>query len=98
MVALLEKVASALQSANETRGTIDSAAAFQLYDTYGFPIDLTELMARERGLSVDTGGFESLMQEQREILRPLPHIVPASWHHSPCRDALPQSLLRLAWW
>jgi len=40
--------------------------AFKLYDTYGFPLDLTELMARERGLTVDVAGFEKLMDEQRE--------------------------------
>jgi len=40
--------------------------AFKLYDTYGFPLDLTELMARERGLTVDVSGFEKLMEEQRE--------------------------------
>jgi alanyl-tRNA synthetase len=39
--------------------------AFQLYDTYGFPLDLTELMARERGLTVDKAGFEKLMEEQK---------------------------------
>jgi alanyl-tRNA synthetase len=39
--------------------------AFKLYDTYGFPLDLTELMARERGLTVDVAGFEKLMKEQR---------------------------------
>ncbi|MBN2702817.1 MAG: alanine--tRNA ligase [Pontiellaceae bacterium] len=43
--------------------------AFKLYDTYGFPIDLTEVMARERGISVDTEGFEKLMEEQRERAR-----------------------------
>jgi alanyl-tRNA synthetase len=43
--------------------------AFKLYDTYGFPLDLTELMARERGLTVDVAGFESLMEEQRERAR-----------------------------
>jgi alanyl-tRNA synthetase len=42
---------------------------FDLYDTYGFPLDLTELMARERGLSVDVAGFEKLMEEQRERAR-----------------------------
>jgi len=43
--------------------------AFLLYDTYGFPLDLTELMARERGLTVDVAGFEKLMEEQRERAR-----------------------------
>ena len=43
--------------------------AFELYDTYGFPLDLTELMARERGLSVDVAGFEKLMEEQRARAR-----------------------------
>jgi alanyl-tRNA synthetase len=48
---------------------ISSEAAFILYDTYGFPLDLTELMARERGLTVDVAGFEKLMEEQRERAR-----------------------------
>src|SRR5213596_3057190 len=43
--------------------------AFKLYDTYGFPLDLTELMARERGLTVDVVGFEKLMEKQRERAR-----------------------------
>lgn len=40
--------------------------AFELYDTYGFPLDLTELMARERGLKVDVAAFDELMSEQRK--------------------------------
>jgi alanyl-tRNA synthetase len=43
--------------------------AFKLYDTYGFPYDLTEMMARERGLTVDRSRFEELMEEQRERSR-----------------------------
>ncbi|HEY2568835.1 MAG TPA: alanine--tRNA ligase-related protein, partial [Candidatus Udaeobacter sp.] len=43
--------------------------AFELYDTYGFPLDLTELMARERGLTVDVAGFEKLMEDQRDRAR-----------------------------
>jgi alanyl-tRNA synthetase len=43
--------------------------AFVLYDTYGFPLDLTELMARERGLTVEKEGFQKLMEEQRARAR-----------------------------
>ena len=42
---------------------------FKLYDTYGFPLDLTELMARERGLTVDVAGFNKLMEEQKARAR-----------------------------
>ncbi|HEX7618147.1 MAG TPA: alanine--tRNA ligase-related protein, partial [Verrucomicrobiae bacterium] len=48
---------------------ITAEDAFKLYDTYGFPFDLTELMARERGLTVDKDGFEKLMEEQRARAR-----------------------------
>jgi len=48
---------------------ITGAFAFQLYDTYGFPLDLTQLMARERNLEVDEAGFEELMEQQRARAR-----------------------------
>jgi alanyl-tRNA synthetase len=48
---------------------IDAADAFQLHDTYGFPYDLTKELLAERGLSVDDGGFEELMEEQRQRAR-----------------------------
>ena len=46
-------------------GAISGHEAFTLYDTYGFPVDLTELLARERGVSIDTEGFEKSMEAQR---------------------------------
>jgi len=49
--------------------SLSGAFAFQLYDTFGFPIDLTELLARERGLTVDTTGFDKLMDEQKQRAR-----------------------------
>ena len=49
--------------------TISGDDAFQLYDTYGFPLDLTQLMAEERGLKVDTAKFDELMEEQRQRAR-----------------------------
>jgi alanyl-tRNA synthetase len=48
---------------------IPGEEVFRLYDTYGFPLDLTELMAREKGLAVDTEGFEQAMTQQRERAR-----------------------------
>src|SRR5262249_31312773 len=48
---------------------ISGAFAFRLYDEQGFPLDLTELMAREHGLTVDVAGFETLMEQQRERAR-----------------------------
>jgi alanyl-tRNA synthetase len=47
-------------------GTVPGALAFELYDTYGFPLDMTQLLATERGLTVDTAEFETLMEQQRE--------------------------------
>jgi alanyl-tRNA synthetase len=44
---------------------LSGEVAFKLYDTYGFPLDLTELMARERGLTVDVAEFDRLMEEQK---------------------------------
>ncbi|MGI8560188.1 MAG: alanine--tRNA ligase, partial [Luteimonas sp.] len=50
-------------------GTIPGEDAFRLYDTYGFPLDLTADIARERGLDVDTDGFDQAMALQRETAR-----------------------------
>ena len=50
-------------------GELSGEFAFQLYDTYGFPLDLTQLMARENGFTVDEAGFETEMERQRQRAR-----------------------------
>ncbi|MBS0569854.1 MAG: alanine--tRNA ligase [Proteobacteria bacterium] len=55
--------------ATRVRKTIPGKEAFRLYDTYGFPVDLTADIARERGLAVDMAGFEQAMSEQRDRAR-----------------------------
>ena len=49
--------------------TLDGAIAFQLYDTFGFPLDLTADVCRERGVTVDEAGFETAMEKQRTTAR-----------------------------
>ncbi|MDE1171862.1 MAG: alanine--tRNA ligase [Verrucomicrobium sp.] len=58
-----EQMAAATRAAGKS--VLSGPDAFQLYDTYGFPLDLTQLMARESGLTIDEAGFESLMEAQR---------------------------------
>jgi alanyl-tRNA synthetase len=66
----LEIFAAAAERAMNTGEKIISGEdAFKLYDTYGFPLDLTQLMAREQGLKVDTDGFDRLMDQQRQQAR-----------------------------
>ncbi|PJJ97919.1 alanine--tRNA ligase [Lysobacteraceae bacterium NML75-0749] len=55
--------------AEKSAGTIPGQEAFRLYDTYGFPVDLTADIARERGLSVDMEGFNAAMQQQKDTAR-----------------------------
>ena len=65
------KIFSDLLSGHKAKGeTVFSGAdAFKLYDTYGFPIDLTIEMVQEQGMTVDQEGFQKLMQEQKERAR-----------------------------
>ncbi len=53
----------------EGANTLSGEDAFKLHDTYGFPIDLTQLMAREQGIDVDVAGFDQLMDEQKKRAR-----------------------------
>jgi alanyl-tRNA synthetase len=63
----LERGLRMLEDESARRGGqgISGEVAFQLYDTYGFPLDLTRVVARSRGLAVDEAGFDRLMEEQR---------------------------------
>ena len=59
--------------------TIDGKFVFELYDTFGFPIDLTELMAREQGLNVDILGFEAGLNQQKERSRAATATESSDW-------------------
>ena len=61
--------AAAIRANNSTTKTITGEDAFQLYDTFGFPLDLTELMAQERNLKIDKDKFDELMEVQRQRAR-----------------------------
>ena len=60
---MLEQSVDKLKTTDETELT--GERAFELYDTYGFPLDLTQLLTREQGITVDTIGFETSMEQQR---------------------------------
>jgi alanyl-tRNA synthetase len=61
--------ASGPKSRSGRAPTISAEDAFKLHDTYGFPIDLTRIMAEERGMTVDIAGFEKLMEQARQLAR-----------------------------
>jgi len=65
--------------ADQSGKQIAGAFAFELSDTYGFPLDLTELMAREKGFNVDTTGFEKALQEQKARSRAAGAIDTGDW-------------------
>ena len=71
---LLDKVIA------ETNGKeVNGAKAFELYDTFGFPIDLTALILRERGFSLDEAGFDGAMQEQKSRSRAASEVSTDDW-------------------
>jgi alanyl-tRNA synthetase len=64
----------------ETKGTeVSGAKAFELYDTFGFPKDLTALILRERGLELDEAGFDAAMQEQKARSRAASEVSTEDW-------------------
>ncbi|WP_338794182.1 alanine--tRNA ligase [Bernardetia sp. MNP-M8] len=66
---------------NRTKGNvIDGKEVFELYDTFGFPDDLTDLMAREAGMKIDTVGFEKALNEQRKRSQKDASSEKSDWH------------------
>ncbi len=74
---LFDAAARAARTSSAARPVISATDAFQLHDTYGFPIDLTQIMARERDLDVDVAGYEELMSQAREKARGAGKSLPA---------------------
>lgn len=74
----LKKIDEVIRHSKE-KTIIDGQTAFELYDTFGFPIDLTRLIASEKGFSVDEGGFEREMQKQKERSRAATAIDTDDW-------------------
>ena len=76
-IRLLDKVMAETKAAGKS--AIDGTQAFTLFDTYGFPLDLTQLICRENGLSVDEAGFDVEMQKQKERARNAAAVETDDW-------------------
>ena len=74
---LIEKVMADTKAAGKTQ--IDGKDAFVLYDTYGFPLDLTELILKENGMTADIDGFNAEMQKQKERARNAAAVETTDW-------------------
>jgi len=77
--AFLRTLEKGIQVFDQFTGDITGEQAFVLSDTFGFPIDLTELMAREKGLSVDLAGYETALAEQKARSRAATAIDTGDW-------------------
>ena len=67
------------ESKTQNKNTIEGEAAFELYDTFGFPIDLTALIAREQGVEVDHKGFDKALQTQKDRSRAATSVSTDDW-------------------
>lgn len=72
----LDQMSQVLQGES---AVVDGAAAFELYDTYGFPLDLTMLIAKERGWTVDKDGFTQALQAQRQRSKQAAMLEHSDW-------------------
>ncbi|SDZ77194.1 alanyl-tRNA synthetase [Porphyromonadaceae bacterium KH3R12] len=69
-------------------GVLSGEVAFQLYDTFGFPLDLTELILREHGMTVDVAGFSTEMEKQKQRARNAAAVETGDW--TKVRDGEPE--------
>ena len=76
-ISMLSSDIEALKS--EGKKTLDGAQAFRLFDTFGFPLDLTELICRENGVTVDEKQFNDEMQKQKERARNAASVETGDW-------------------
>ena len=76
-IRLLDKVMAEVKAAGKSE--INGVNAFTLYDTYGFPLDLTELICRENGLTVNIDEFNAQMQQQKERARNAAAVETGDW-------------------
>lgn len=76
----LRRMDTVIESAKKAnQSVIDGATVFELYDTFGFPVDLTSLIAREQHLSIDEAGFESELNQQKDRSRAATAIETDDW-------------------
>lgn len=76
-ISLLDKKMRNMQKAGET--IIDGKSVFELYDTYGFPADLTALIAKENNYEIDHAGFEAAMKKQKDRSRSASKVETLDW-------------------
>ena len=76
-ISLLDKAMEELKEAGKTE--LDGVQAFRLFDTYGFPLDLTELICRENGFTVNEAQFDVEMQKQKERARNAAAVENSDW-------------------
>ncbi len=76
-IKLLDKQISETKAKNGTE--LNGTDAFTLYDTFGFPLDLTELILRENGMTVDNDGFKAEMQKQKDRARNAAAVETSDW-------------------
>jgi alanyl-tRNA synthetase len=78
---VMKPLISPLQNGEGAGGEvkIDGNVVFELYDTFGFPVDLTNLIAKEKGISIDEEGFEKALEEQKKRSRKATDITAGNW-------------------